>query len=107
MREFNISSFIKIIQNGLSEDNTQEATGRLLLDSIAKHENVCVDVSGKMITNLVKRKADVHEAIKTAAAKAEITVAVINYFKAEVIKKNKSPYFSRYFSKYFENFRAG
>lgn len=87
MSEFNISIFIKTMQNGLAEDNKQEAAGRLLLDSVAKQNSVLVDVDGKMITNLVKRKAPVHDAIRTAAAKSEVIKQVIEYYKEIVVKK--------------------
>lgn len=85
--EFNISIFIKTMQSGLAEDNKQEAAGRLLLDSVAKQNSVLVDVDGKMITNLVKRKAPVHDAIRTAAAKPEVIEQVIEYYKEIVVKK--------------------
>lgn len=56
MSDYNVSSLIKIMQEGLAE--TQENAGRMILDPVA--QQVQVDVDGKMITNLVKRKRDVH-----------------------------------------------
>ena len=87
MNEYNISALIKIMQGGLAEDNKQEATGRLLLDSVAQHSLALVDVDGKMVTNLVRRKADVHEAIKNAAANTNVIAAVIHYFDTVVLPK--------------------
>lgn len=87
MNEYNISALIKTMQGGLAEDNKQEAAGRLLLNSVACQDLALVDVDGKMITNLVKRKADVHEAIKNAAAKPSVVTAAINYFDREVVPK--------------------
>lgn len=52
MSDYNVSSLIKIMQEGLAE--TQENAGRMILDPVA--QQVQVDVDGKMITNLVKRK---------------------------------------------------
>lgn len=52
MSDYNVSSLIKIMQEGLAD--TQENAGRMILDPVA--QQVQVDVDGKMITNLVKRK---------------------------------------------------
>ena len=87
MNEYNISAFITIMKGGLAEDNTQEAAGRLLLNSIAQHDLTLVDVDGKMVTNLVKQKAEVHEAIKNAAANPAVIAATISYFDNVVVPK--------------------
>lgn len=87
MNEYNISALIKTMQGGLAEDNKQEATGRLLLDSVAQHSLALVDVDGKMVTNLVKRKAEVHEAIKNAAANQNVIATAVNYFDSVVVPK--------------------
>ena len=87
MSEFNISAFIKTMQSGLAEEKKQEAAGRLLLNSVAQQSCVHVDVDGKMVTNLVKRNADVHEAIKTAAARQDVIATAIKYFEDEVDSK--------------------
>lgn len=64
MSDFNISEFIKIMQEGLAENNTQEFAGRLLLESVTQQEGVCVDVNSKMISNIVNQKSEVPYAIK-------------------------------------------
>ena len=87
MSEFNISALIKTMQVGLAEDNKQEAAGRLLLNSVAQHDLALVDVDGKMVTNLVKRKNDVHEAIRNAAANTDVIAAAVQYFDTEVRPK--------------------
>ena len=87
MSEFNISALIKTMQVGLAEDNKQEAAGRLLLNSIAQQDLALVDVDGKMVTNLVKRKTDVHEAIRNAAANTDVVAAAVGYFETEVRPK--------------------
>lgn len=68
MSEYNASTLIPIMQPAFAE--TQENTGIMLLTPLA--EQVGVDVSGKMITNLVKRKADVHAAITGVIANPEM-----------------------------------
>ena len=60
-------------------DIKQEASGRLLLNSV-QHNLALADVDGKMVTNLVKRKAKVHEAIKNAAANQTVTATAIRLF---------------------------
>lgn len=87
MNEYNISAFITTMKGGLAEDNKQEAAGRLLLNSVAQHNLALVDVDGKMVTNLVKQKAEVHEAIKNAAANQTVIAAAIAYFDNVVVPK--------------------
>lgn len=87
MNEYNVSALIKTMQAGLAEDNKQEAAGRLLLNSVAQHNLALVDVDGKMVTNLVKRKAEVHEAIKNAAANPTVIATAIHYFNNVVVPK--------------------
>ena len=60
MSVFNVSTLIKIMQEGLAE--TQENAGRMILDPVA--QQVQVDVDGKMITNLVKRKPTIIQRIE-------------------------------------------
>ncbi|MEG1926416.1 MAG: hypothetical protein RR415_11800 [Ruthenibacterium sp.] len=93
MSEFNISTFISAMQIGLAEDNKQEVAGRLLLEAVAKQDCARVDVDAKMVSNLMKRKADVHEAIKTASARREVIAEAKRYFEDEVmIKLNPHTY---------------
>lgn len=87
MSDFNISEFIKIMQEGLAENNTQESTGRLLLESVTQQEGVCVDVNSKMISNLVNQKSEVHDAIKTASSRQEVIDEAIEYFNTTVFPK--------------------
>ncbi len=70
MREYNISALITIMMNAFAD--SQINTGSVLLQTVASHPNVNVDVDGKMISNLMKRKTDVHGEIKSGAGKKEV-----------------------------------
>ena len=83
MTKYNISAFIQLMQNALIENDKQESAGRFLLDSIAIIEGV--DVSKDMISNLIKRKNDIHNKIKKASARIEVEEAVIAYFEDDVV----------------------
>ena len=83
MRKFNISELIKIFQDGLVENNSQENAGRLLLDAIAR--DVGVDVSADMISSLVKQKINVHKKIRDASVKKQTPTDVIKYFEKFVV----------------------
>ncbi|MEG0835383.1 MAG: ATP-binding protein [Christensenellaceae bacterium] len=85
MSDFNISEFIKIMQEGLAENNTQEFAGRLLLESVTQQEGVCVDVNSKMISNIVNQKSEVPYAIKKASSRQEVIDEAIEYFNTTVI----------------------
>ena len=87
MSDFNISTYVQIMQNGLTEYDKQEKAGRFLLESIAKQDNVLVDISGKMVSNLVKRKNEIHDAIKEASAKPEVIVKAVEYFNKKVVPR--------------------
>ena len=84
MLDYNISSFIRLMQAGLIESNTQEAAGRLLLESIEIDEEL-PDITAKVITNLVKRNTDVIEIIKKASTRSEVTANAIHYFEDIVV----------------------
>ena len=83
MIEFNISVYIKILQNGLVEHNRQETAGKFLLASINTQNTV--DIDGKMISNLVHRKTEIHDAIKEASTKPEVIAEAVEYFNSEVL----------------------
>lgn len=83
MSDYNISSLIKIMQSGLAE--TQENAGRMILDPIA--HQVQVDVDGKMITNLVRRKRDVHTEIKNALTRPEVVAKAEEKIAKDVVPK--------------------
>ena len=78
MKEYNISALIMIMMNAFAD--SQVNTGSILLQTVASHPNVNVDVDGKMISNLMKRKTDVHGDIKSGAGKKE----VIDYARKKV-----------------------
>ncbi len=78
MKEYNISALITIMMNAFAD--SQINTGSILLQTVASHSNVNVDVDGKMISNLMKRKTDVHGEIKSGAGKKE----VIEYARKKV-----------------------
>lgn len=83
MSDYNVSSLIKIMQGGLAE--TQENAGRMILDPIA--HQVQVDVDGKMITNLVRRKRDVHTEIKNALTRPEVVAKAEEKIVKDVVPK--------------------
>ena len=83
MSEYIASSIIKILQAGFATG--QEEAGRLLLEPVATQSIASVDVDGKMVSNLVKRKTDVHTAIKRAAVKPEAVAAAKNYIKENIL----------------------
>jgi len=78
LKEYNISALITIMMNAFAD--SQINTGSILLQTVASHSNVNVDVDGKMISNLMKRKTDVHGEIKSGAGKKE----VIEYARKKV-----------------------
>ena len=61
-------------------DIKQEASGRLLLNSVVQHNLALADVYGTIVTHMVKRKAKVNEAIKNAAANQTVTATAIRLF---------------------------
>lgn len=83
MSDYNASTLIKIMQDGLAE--TQENAGRLILDPVA--QQVQVDVDGKMITNLVKRKKDVHTEIKNALTRPDVVAKAEAAIKTDVVPR--------------------
>jgi len=83
MLGYNISSFIRLMQTYLTENNTQEATGRLLLESIEIQDPP--DINARMITNLVKRNNDVLKIIKKASTKPKVIANAIHYFEDVVV----------------------
>lgn len=85
MNEFNASTLIKAIQAGFALN--QEEAGRLVLEPVAKQLSVNVDVDGKMVTNLVRLKKDVHQTIKSAAVTPEVVPATKSYIQEHIIGK--------------------
>ena len=87
MNELVISTYIQIMQDGLVEHRTQEATGRFLLESVAMQEKACVmtDLNSKKISRLVSRKDPVPDDIKQASLKKEIVESVRKYFEDKVL----------------------
>lgn len=70
MSEYNVSTLITIMMDAFAD--SQINTGRTILQTVANHPNVNVDVDDKMISNLMKRKKDVHGDIKKGAGKREV-----------------------------------
>lgn len=85
MSEYIAASIIKVLQAGFATG--QEEAGRLLLEPVATQNIAFVDVSSKMVSNLVKRSADVHTAIKRAAVTPEAVPAAKEYIDEHIIKK--------------------
>ena len=61
-------------------DIKQEASGRLLLNSVVQHNLALADVDGILFTNLVQLKATVLRTIKNAAANQTVTATAIRLF---------------------------
>lgn len=85
MSEYIASSIIKTLQAEFATG--QEEAGRLLLEPVATQDIASVDVNGKMVTNLVKRSADVHTAIKRAAVTPEVVPAAQTYITKNILNK--------------------
>jgi len=73
------------MQDGLVENSTQEAAGRLLLESITINLDSDFDVSKDMISNLAKQKVDVPKKIKNATASKDLISNINLYFEDVVI----------------------
>ena len=78
MSEYNISFLIKEMQFCMGV--SQNEAGKMLLNTVAEHDSVNVNVDDKMVTNLVKRRNEVHEAIQAAINNKD----VIAYAKTRV-----------------------
>ena len=83
MNDYNISSIIKIMQEGLAE--TQENAGRMIINPVA--QQIDVDVTGKMVTNLVKCKKDVQMDIKNALTRQDVCDKAAEIIKEQVVPK--------------------
>lgn len=91
MSELNISSFIQTMQQGLVLNDTQEATGLLLLGAINEQEYVkehgfyTDSLSSKKFSQLVKQTAPVPDGIKQASVIPEVINETIDYFREKVL----------------------
>ena len=81
MKEYNVSSLITILMDIIAD--SQINTGTIVLEAVATHPNVNVDVTPTMISNLMNRKTDVHGDIKRGASEK----AVVDYARGELNKK--------------------
>ena len=80
MEQYCVSTLIPILMDSCAE--TQVNAGRMVLDPVATHTSVNVNVDGKMITNLMKHHP-VHPEIRNALARKE----VIDFAKDKIIKE--------------------
>lgn len=85
MSEYNVSRLITIMMDAFAD--TQFNTGTIILNVVAAHPNVGVDVDDKMISNLMKRKKDVHGDIRSGAGKPDVRKWARDKVKEEVIPK--------------------
>lgn len=81
MKEYNVSSLITILMDIIAD--SQINTGTIVLEAVATHPNVNVDVTPTMISNLMNRKTDVHGDIKRGASQK----AVAYFARTELNKK--------------------
>ena len=70
MKEYNVSSLITILMDIIAD--SQINTGTIVLEAVANHPNVNVDVNPTMISNLMNRKTDVHNDIKRGASQKPV-----------------------------------
>ena len=89
MEELVLASYIKIMQEGFTENNRQESATRLLLESVVNQKNACcvTDLDSKKISNLANRKISVPEDISTASAKKEVIDKVRDYFSTVIMEE--------------------
>ena len=69
MKEYNVAALITILMEITAD--TQYTTGKIVLEAVAKHPSVKVDVDDKMISNQKKKKnrREIHGDIKSGALK--------------------------------------
>ena len=72
LKEYNVSTLILILKDIIAD--TQITTGRIVLESVTKHQSVNVDVNDKMISNLLsdKNRKEIHGDIKSGACRKEV-----------------------------------
>ena len=89
MDELVLSSYVKIMQEGFSENNKQEAAVKLLLDSIMCQEeaNCMTDLTSKKISNIVNRKDPVPDDIIMASTRESVIKGVYSYFSDKIMEE--------------------
>ena len=85
MSEYNISQLITIMMDAFAD--TQVNTGSILLNTVASHPNVNVDVNDNMISRLVTRERDVHKELKRASGKEDVIKYARNKVKDTVLNE--------------------
>lgn len=85
MNEYNISTLITIMMDAFAD--TQVNTGRLLLNPVASHPNVNVDVDDRMVSRLATRERDVHKELKRGAGNKDVIVYAKKQVKETVLDK--------------------
>lgn len=88
MNELILATYIRILQEGLVENDKQESAGRLLLNSVALQPDahVTTDLGSKKISRLVNRKDPVPDDIKKAVQKKKaVRNGIYEYFKENVL----------------------
>lgn len=86
MKEYNVATLIVILKDIITD--SQITTGRIVLEAVAKHPSVNVDVNDKMISNLLsdKNRKEIHGDIKSGAGRKE----VMDFARVQ-IEKNLMP----------------
>jgi len=89
MEELVLPSYVKIMQEGFSDNNKQEAAVRLLFDSIMrqKEANCMTDLNPKKISNIVNRKDPVPDDIVMASSRESVIKGVHSYFSDRIMKE--------------------
>lgn len=84
MRIYNASSLIKLMQTGFAD--TQEETGRLLLNTVVEVSGMQANnITGKTITKLLKRTAEVAEDIRSFANQTDFIEKAKPYVSSTII----------------------
>lgn len=88
MKEYNISTLIAITMDITAEN--QVNTGTILLEAVADHDSVRVNVDDKMISLLMSEgssRKDVHESIKAGALRPDVLAFARNHLQEKLMPK--------------------
>ena len=88
MNEFVLSTFLKIIQEGLVEHSGQEECAKFIFEPIVNQDiiEVTTDLSTKKVSYIINRERPVPEDFKNASLNSTVANNVRKYFEEEVIE---------------------
>jgi len=87
LNEYNIAFLIRIVMKMTAEN--QFRTGSVLLNAVARHPNVNVNVDDRMISRLMseKKRTEIHGAIMAGAVRADVTAFAKDWLKENLMQK--------------------